>query len=115
MRAALQGVVPGEILERRRKAYLLAGPLRDIRELAPRISEAVTTSFLVANGYVERDALERSLANITRGETTQGWGFILRFAWLETWLKHRAQTKIAREETQIPVGAQTATERVPVS
>ena len=115
MRAALRGVVPEEVLERRRKAYLLAGPLKNIRQLAPKISEAITTSLLAEHGYVDKDVLKRTLADIAHGDTTQGWGFILRFAWLETWLQHRAQTKIASEEIQIPAGALMATDRVPVS
>jgi asparagine synthase (glutamine-hydrolysing) len=115
MRAALQGVVPEEILERRRKAYLLAGPLRNIRQLAPRLSEEIRASLLAEYGYVDKAALERSLAEIASGDTTQGWGFILRFAWLETWLRYRAQPKSASEAIQNPVGELTATDRVPAS
>jgi asparagine synthase (glutamine-hydrolysing) len=115
MRAALRGVVPGEVLERRRKAYLLAGRLRHIGQLAPRLAEEMRTSLLAEYGYIDRATIERSLDETVRGDTTRWWGHILRFAWLETWLQYREQPKSTSEAIQNPVGELIATDQVPAS
>jgi asparagine synthase (glutamine-hydrolysing) len=113
MRAALKGIVPEEVLERRRKAFLLAGPLKHIRQLAPRLAEVMGGSLLAENGYIDKGAIERTLAEIVRGDRTREWGFILRFALLETWMQYRAQHKSASEPIQNSVGATMAADRVP--
>jgi asparagine synthase (glutamine-hydrolysing) len=113
MRSALKGIVPEEILERRRKAFLLAGPLKRVRELAPRLAQEIRVSLLVESGYVDRSAIERALAEIVSGETIRWWTLILRFAWLETWLQYRSQSKSVSEPIQNPVGAKMATDQVP--
>ncbi|WP_263357708.1 asparagine synthetase B family protein [Acidicapsa ligni] len=89
MRSALKGIVPEEILERRRKAFLLSSPLSNIRDLTPFIAGAIEKSLLGAEGYVDTSELKTALENIVTGNEILYWGPLLRFVTLETWLQHR--------------------------
>jgi asparagine synthase (glutamine-hydrolysing) len=89
MRAALQHIVPEEILERRRKAFLFSGPLRNVRRVAHVLADLIDSSLLIQSGYVERDALRDVLANIVSGKDMHWWGHVYRFALMETWLQHQ--------------------------
>jgi asparagine synthase (glutamine-hydrolysing) len=115
MRAALRGVVPEEILERRRKAFLLAGPLKHVRQLEPRLAEDIKASLLVECGYIDKAAIERALAETVRGDTTRWWGFILRFASLETWVRHRSRNTRLSVMFQDSAEAKASADNVPVS
>jgi asparagine synthase (glutamine-hydrolysing) len=97
MRAALQQIVPEEILERRRKAYLLSSPLRNIRELTTCLAAIINRSVLVQSCYVDKTALRGALERTVNGEDLRWWGYLLRFATLETWLQHRESTRVTRE------------------
>jgi asparagine synthase (glutamine-hydrolysing) len=85
----MKGIVPEEILERRRKAFLLGTPLKHICESAPRLSQLIDKSLLIEGGYVDRAAIRRAIDETVRGEDLRWWGLLLRFAGLESWLQHR--------------------------
>ncbi len=89
MRAALQHIVPEEIVERRRKAFLLSGPLGSLRKMTPLLVGLIDRSLLVQSGYIERCTLQDAFGKIVNGEDSRWWGHLLRFALLETWLLHR--------------------------
>ena len=97
MRAALQQIVPEEILERRRKAFLLSSPLRNIRELATRLAAIIERSVLVQSGYVDKCALRGALEHTVNGDDLRWWGYLLRFATLETWLQHREGARVTND------------------
>jgi asparagine synthase (glutamine-hydrolysing) len=107
MRSALLGIVPNEILERRRKAFLLSSPLSNIRKLTPVITNAIKTSVLAEAGYVDRSMLELALESIITGKDTRSWAALSRFTALETWIQHRA-------DAQAFVSASAHTNRIPV-
>jgi asparagine synthase (glutamine-hydrolysing) len=89
MRAALTGIVPEEILERRRKAFLFGSQLTHLRQLAPCLVSLIERSSLAEYGYVDKTAIHQALDHIVHGADIPCWGFLLRFAALETWLQHR--------------------------
>jgi asparagine synthase (glutamine-hydrolysing) len=89
MRAALTGIVPEEILERRRKAFLLTSQLNHIRQLTLRFVSLIENSSLADRGYIDKSAIHRALDRTVRGTDIRLWGFLLRFVGLETWLQHR--------------------------
>jgi asparagine synthase (glutamine-hydrolysing) len=97
MRAALQKIVPEEILERRRKAYLLSSPLKDIRELTTRLGTIIERSVLAESGYVARGALRSALERTVNGDDLRWWGYLFRFATLETWLQHREGARVTHD------------------
>jgi asparagine synthase (glutamine-hydrolysing) len=89
MRATLTGIVPEEILERRRKAFLFSSPLTHLRQLAPCLLSLIERSSLAEYGYIDKAAIRKALDRTVHGADTRWWGSILRFAALETWLQHR--------------------------
>ena len=94
MRAALQQIVPEEILERRRKAFLLSSPLRNIRELTTSLLTIIDRSVLVQSRFVDKCALQGALERTVNGNDLRWWGYLLRFAALETWLQHRENIEV---------------------
>jgi asparagine synthase (glutamine-hydrolysing) len=97
MRAALQQIVPEEILERRRKAFLLSSPLRNIRELTTRLAAIIDRSALAQSGYVDKSALRGALDRTVNGDDLRWWGYLVRFATLETWLQHREGARVTHD------------------
>jgi asparagine synthase (glutamine-hydrolysing) len=115
MRAALKGIVPEEILERRRKAFLLSSPLSNLRQLTPALSSAIKASVLAEEGYVDRAVIELALAGIVSGEEIQSWGALSRFVALETWIRHRENAALVGDTAKVLVSGDAHTYRVPVS
>ncbi len=91
MRRALRGIIPEEILERRRKAFLLSSPLTHIRRLGPSLRPLTEASLLVEGGFVDATQIQRAMDGMFGGEDIRWWVLISRFAGLETWLQYRVQ------------------------
>lgn len=101
MRRALKGIVPEEILERKRKAFLLQGRLSQLSELAPALQELISDSTLADLGFVDMSALRSALDKTTTGQDIRWWGLILRYAHLETWLKYHASRQVWEHCTEV--------------
>jgi asparagine synthase (glutamine-hydrolysing) len=114
MRAALQQIVPEEILERRRKAYLLSSPLRNIRELTTRLAGIIDRSVLVQSRYVDQCALRGTLKRTVNGDDLRWWGYLLRFATLEIWLQHREGAKVTNDIDPTFAGTSVPAYRAPM-
>lgn len=116
MRKALKDIVPDEILERRRKAFLLASRLAHFRDLAPRFAQAIEHSMLVAGNYADRAQIRLAIDRTIKGEDLRWWGLLLRFAALETWLGRRQHVESALLDTDFShIGAIAPSEQVPVA
>lgn len=89
MRRALKSIVPVEVLERRRKAYLLKTPLEQIARLAPLFDTLIDTSILVQLGYVDRTPLRQALNDTISGRDLRWWPWLMRTIGCETWLRTR--------------------------
>jgi asparagine synthase (glutamine-hydrolysing) len=103
MRRALKGIVPAEILERRRKAFLLTAPLAQVSELAPRFHKLIDSSVLAELGYVEKVSLRQALNNTTSGRDIRWWPFLLRTIGIERWLRTRVDRGAQSQHTQVLV------------
>jgi asparagine synthase (glutamine-hydrolysing) len=117
MRRALKGIVPEEILERRRKAFLMQTPLARVSYLAPTLRALINSSTLADLGCIDPKALIKALNDTTTGTNVQWWGLILRYAHLETWLKFRSAEPVKYHATDFsadPIPAASAG-RVPAT
>jgi len=87
MRSALTEIVPTEILERRRKAYLVRGPLLSLREKQKTIEELLHNSLAAQLGYLDPDKLQVSLARILKGTEGKAIPCLMRAIAFELWLR----------------------------
>jgi asparagine synthase (glutamine-hydrolysing) len=87
MRRALRGIVPAEILERRRKAYQIRAPLMGLREASSNLRAVLgKNSLLAQHGFVEPKELLRQLDRIDRGDADH-WQAMVRAIALELWFR----------------------------
>jgi asparagine synthase (glutamine-hydrolysing) len=87
MRRALKGIVPEEILQRRRKAYLIRGPLALIRRDREQIEALITNSIAAAFGFIDPAIFTSALHEVTAGDSPLWWPSILRTIAIEIWLR----------------------------
>jgi asparagine synthase (glutamine-hydrolysing) len=115
MRSALKGIVPEEVLERRRKAFLLGTALKQFSTLAGRFEQLIDTSLLAEFEFIEKVAFRRAVADTVNGNDLRWWALILRTIGLETWLRAVTQrTTIPILNQNSVVGTQLPfTEKVP--
>jgi asparagine synthase (glutamine-hydrolysing) len=72
MKRALRGIVPEEILERRRKAFLIRGPLASLRQGATEIDQLFSNSLAARLGVLELRQFKSSLdSTIKEGDPKQ--------------------------------------------
>jgi asparagine synthase (glutamine-hydrolysing) len=86
MRRALRGIVPMEILERRRKAFQHRAPLSALRNAYPRIRHSLGSLILADMGLVEADAFWRAFNDTING-AVDSYHSILRAIAYELWLQ----------------------------
>lgn len=116
MRRALKGIVPEAILERRRKAYLLQSRLKHVNSLLPDLDSLMKKSRLADMGYVDISRLQSAIGETITGQNIQWWGFILRYAQLETWLRFRSDYPLRASTLRAPAVQQAVPSvKVPVS
>ena len=86
MRRALRGIVPDEILERRRKAFQLRAPLHSLQQAYGRLDRLWDDSRLADLGFVEVDVLRRELKRCADGEA-EWFQPLFRAIAFELWLR----------------------------
>jgi asparagine synthase (glutamine-hydrolysing) len=86
MRRALVGVVPEEILERRRKAFQLGGPMRALRENEQALDALFAESICADLDFIEMKLFNGALDRARAGDATE-WQLVLRVIALELWLR----------------------------
>ena len=87
MRRALSGIVPSEIIHRRRKAFIARAPLISIRSELPQLVERTKNMSLTRAGIVDEDVFRNLLVKASEGgelPVVQA----LRTLLLEAWLSH---------------------------
>jgi asparagine synthase (glutamine-hydrolysing) len=87
MREALKGIVPTEILERRRKAYLLRGPLALLRREIESIHQLFSHSISAELGLVDPLRLAQAAECVMIGTDSRGWSSVLKAIMFEIWLR----------------------------
>ncbi len=94
MRRALVGLVPVEILERRRKAFIVRGPLTAIRESQRALEVLFRDSLMVRVGFVNPEILSDALEQTAEGAELQPWPAIFRAITFELWLRANAMLPV---------------------
>jgi asparagine synthase (glutamine-hydrolysing) len=87
MRRALVGIVPGQILDRRRKAFVVRGPISRIANHWSEILEFSRKSMMAALGMVDEDRFLRTLDAVRAGSEVAIIPLLRAFA-LEQWLRN---------------------------
>jgi len=101
MRRALRGIVPAEILERRRKAFQLHASLSAIRTAHDKLVKMMSTSLTAEMGFIEIDAFCSALKATINGDS-QWYQAILRTIAYELWLQTRATGSTVRSPQTVP-------------
>jgi asparagine synthase (glutamine-hydrolysing) len=91
MRRALRDLVPSEILERRRKAYLARSPLVALQSAGGQIETLLANAEMVRCGLMDAVNLTRSADLIITGKETKQWFLLRKTLVFEVWL--RTQTR----------------------
>jgi asparagine synthase (glutamine-hydrolysing) len=86
MRRALHGIVPNEILERRRKAFAVRTPLVSVRNAFLHLGQAGSQMYCCDLGIVDRKKLDHSLEELRSGAETRVVPLV-RTLLLEVWLR----------------------------
>jgi asparagine synthase (glutamine-hydrolysing) len=94
MRRALRKTVPQAILERRRKSYLLRGPLALLRRERESIKKLFDRSISVELGLLEPRALKEVTDRVTTDTSGQGWSALLQAVFFEIWLRSHAGSSV---------------------
>lgn len=97
MRRALKDIVPTEILERRRKAFITRGPLAWLHEVREQIEALFADSLAAECGFIDPKALGSSLELTLRGVDQRWRAALMKTIYLELWLN-------ARNGTRVPAG-----------
>ena len=87
MRRALKDIVPTEIIERRRKAFLSRGPLALICNSQQKIEELFAHSLSASCGFIDQQKLHAALELTVRGKDPRWWSNVLRVVGFELWLR----------------------------
>lgn len=90
MRRALAPIVPEEILERRRKAFVVRGPLTAIQQSRRVLEMLISESIIADAGFVDSTPLRIALELTASGTAPLWWQTILRAITLELWLRANA-------------------------
>ncbi len=90
MRRALRDVVPTEILERKRKAYVARSPLAALQSARGQIETLLSDAVTVHCGLIDPVKLARSVDLITTGKETKQWSLLRRTVVFELWLRTHA-------------------------
>lgn len=87
MRRALRELLPIEVLERRRKAYLSRGPLVAFQEARETTTALLADSRLAELNFVNVASLRLSLNAVASGTGTNQWPGLIKALALELWLQ----------------------------
>ena len=87
MRRALRDIVPQEILERRRKAYLIRNPILALRNARSEIRALFQESMVSGLGLVNQEGLLQSLDAVSNGMLAQDSFVLMRAVSYEIWLR----------------------------
>ena len=68
MRRAMVGLVPDELLERKRKAYVVRGPLADIEAAWPRVQKLCERPLSGSLGIIDAEHFSRALLKAKHGQ-----------------------------------------------
>jgi asparagine synthase (glutamine-hydrolysing) len=87
LRRALRDLVPKEILERKRKAYVVRSPFEEMQSARNQIETLLADAVTVRCRLINRANLSRSLDLITTGQETKQMPSLMKTLVFELWLR----------------------------
>lgn len=87
MRRALRDIVPVEVLERRRKAHLIRGPIAALRGFQVRVESVIAASLAAEYGWINPGRLRDTLGHVIDRADPEWAMTIMRAISLELWLQ----------------------------
>lgn len=87
MRRALKDIVPAEVLNRKRKAFRLRGPLLALQHSQWEIDKLLSNSQIGSCGLINEHDVRSALSRVAGGIDVDGWLPLTRAVALELWLK----------------------------
>jgi asparagine synthase (glutamine-hydrolysing) len=88
MRRALANIVPSEILDRRRKAFLARTPILLLQEAQSSISDLFADSLAAKHGFIDLVGVRSALQYAREGNEYRWSICLLRAIGIELWLRH---------------------------
>lgn len=105
LRRALRNIIPIEVLERRRKAYVVRGPLVILSGSRPQLDFLLSSSRLKRLDYLKEDCLQSAVADLNASSNPLHQHQLMRTIQLELWIR-RSDVKPYSSKFQLPtVGA----------
>jgi len=95
MRRALASLVPGRVLERRRKASLARSPILSLQNTLRLNPSLLTDCYTVQCGLVNAALLEKAIASITEGSKISDWHYLLRLIKWELWISEQYPARLS--------------------
>lgn len=86
MRNAMKGIVPDEVLERRRKASVQRGPMIALRRHQRTLRGLLASPQISERGFVELPRVHAALDRVLGSNAAREWPSLLRLINLEIWL-----------------------------
>ena len=93
MRRALGGIVPEEVLNRKRKAFVTRGPVAALSANRQRLGDLTQEMLTASFGIVSPSVFAESIENARRGQGIQIVTMMRTLA-LESWLRHMKRWKV---------------------
>jgi asparagine synthase (glutamine-hydrolysing) len=87
MRRALKNIVPAEILERRRKAFLIRGPLASLQRSQSAVEKLFANSLVIDHGLIDGMQLQMGLDYTVAGADPKLWPGLSKAISFELWLR----------------------------
>lgn len=100
MRRALRGIVPTEILERRRKAFQLRASMAAIRTAHAKLEQMMSDSVAVELGLIDTKAFKSTLGDTVNGDS-RWYQAVLRTIAFELWLRSCPHGSTDAEESTL--------------
>jgi asparagine synthase (glutamine-hydrolysing) len=110
MRRALVGVVPAEVLNRKRKAFLVRRPLIGIPEQFASLTEELESLITVSLGIVDPSALRTELQKARAGREISAVA-LLHTLGIEVWLRNLVHSGLLKPSTLLRARSQLASKK----
>lgn len=103
MRRAMAGIVPDELLHRRRKAFVIRGPMAYVANHWPEVLEFSQHMASSSLGFVDEALFVNALQRLRQGQQVAIVP-VLRTLAIEQWLRHPAVRKYLNFDESAPIG-----------
>ncbi len=100
MKRTLADLIPAEVLNRRRKAYLAHWPVVTLRSAQDQIERLLSDPVAAEYGFIDRTVLLREYHAVLNGQKTEQATSLIRTAFFEMWLR-ASQSRYSSAATPI--------------